>query len=40
MGALFIWVVLLGLPLLVACGFLYARYLGKTGNTSSHEDGA
>ncbi len=40
MGAFFVWLVLIGLPVLLAVGFLYARYLGKTGGTTAKEDGA
>ncbi|WP_280953626.1 hypothetical protein [Falsochrobactrum shanghaiense] len=39
MGGLFFWIVLVGLPLLLIGGFLYARYLKHTGDTSSSEDG-
>lgn len=40
MGALLIWIVLPGLPLLLACGFAYAHYLKRTGGINTHEDGA
>ncbi|WP_268904591.1 hypothetical protein [Brucella tritici] len=40
MGELLFWIVLVGLPVLLAGGFAYARYMQRTGGTSSGEDGA
>lgn len=40
MGEIFIWIVLIGLPVLLACGFAFARYLKHIGGTTTHEDGA
>lgn len=39
MGELLFWIVIAGLPVLLACGFAYSRYLKKTGDTTSEEDG-
>ncbi|MBC2885138.1 hypothetical protein H7Q97_06950 [Ochrobactrum sp. CM-21-5] len=40
MGEFLFWIVLVGLPVLLAFGFVFARYLKKSNGTSSHEDGA
>lgn len=41
MGWLLIWIVLIGLPVVLACGFAYARYLkhSKSKDTPSQQDG-
>ncbi|MBA8840830.1 hypothetical protein FHW03_004181 [Ochrobactrum sp. RH2CCR150] len=40
MGELLFWIVLGGLPVLLACGFVYAHYLKRTGDTTSDDDAA
>lgn len=41
MGQLLFWIVLIGLPALLACGFAYGHYLkrSKGKDTPSQEDG-
>jgi hypothetical protein len=40
MGPLLFWFVLIGLPVLVVCGFAFSRYLTDGRNTPHDEDGA
>lgn len=40
LGGFLFWIVLIGLPALLAGGFAYAHYLKRTGGTTRHEDGA
>jgi len=40
MGELLFWIVLGGFPVLLVCGFVYAHYLKRTGDTTSDDDAA